>query len=106
MIAFLVGMILTVCFACAHREAIAFAILDTLIYSTWVYGFVSMLLFWRGLRKLGLSGEGRLALCSGPRPNDPDELRAWLWDWQWLYSALAFLVCLILMPVTSWISRR
>jgi len=65
-----------------------------------------MLQLQRNLRKLGLDAEGRTKLFSGPRPNDPDELRAWQWAWQFMYAFLAVLLCIIAIPVTSWLTER
>jgi hypothetical protein len=68
---------LTLWFAWARHTAILNPILVTLFCLSFGWGLVSMVLCFSSLRKLGLDGQGRLRLFSGPRPEDSDELRAW-----------------------------
>jgi len=104
LLAFLVVIPLTLWFAWRHHTTFANPILVTLFCFAFAWMFVSMVLCYRGLRKLGLDGQGRLRLFSGPRPSDPDELRAWLLGWQFMYAVLAVLLCMIAIPVASWLA--
>jgi hypothetical protein len=65
-----------------------------------------MALCFRSLRKLGLNGQDRLRLFSGPRPDDPDELRAWQLGWHFMYAVVAVMVCMIAIPIASWLSSK
>jgi hypothetical protein len=86
-------------FAWARPTTLVDSVLVTLFCLSFGWVFVSMALCFRSLRKLGLDGQGRLRLFSGPRPSDPDELRAWRLGWQFMYAVLAVLLCIIAMPL-------
>ena len=102
----LVVIPLTLWFAWRRQTMIANPILVTLFCLCFGWGLVSMLLFHQRLKKLGLSPEGRMRLFSGPRPSDPDELRAWLLGWHFISAVLAVLLCIIAIPVASWLSGK
>jgi hypothetical protein len=103
---FLVVIPLTLWFAWARQSAIANSIAVSLFCLSFAWVLVSLLQLNRGLRRLGLGPEGRTRLFSGPRPDDPDELRAWRWGWQFMYAVLAVLLCMVAIPVTSWLSGK
>ena len=50
--------------------------------------------------------EGRMRLFSGPRPDNPDEHRAWKWGWHFMYAVLAVLLSMIAFPVTAWLTGK
>lgn len=102
----LVVIPLTLWFAWARHTTVLNPILVTLFCLSFGWGLVSMALCFRSLRKLGLDGQGRLRLFSGPRPADPDELRAWQLGWHFMYAVLAVMVCMIAIPVASWLSGK
>lgn len=67
-------------------------------------GWIAMVQCYRSLRQLGLDGEGRMRLFSGPRPDDQGELRAWKWGWHFMYAFLAVLISMIAFAVTAWLT--
>jgi hypothetical protein len=89
---FLVVIPLTLWFAWTRHSAMANSIAVSLFCLSFAWVLISLLQLNRSLRNLGLAPEGRTRLFSGPRPNDPDELRAWRWGWQFLYAVLAVLL--------------
>ena len=86
-------------FALARPATLVDSLLATFLCLSFGWVLVSMALCFRTLGKLGLDGQGRLRLFSGPRPSDPDELRAWRLGWQFMYAVLAVLLCMIAMPL-------
>lgn len=106
LVAFLVVIPFTLWFAWAHHTTLLNPILVTLFCVSFAWVNASMVLCYRGLRKLGLDGEGRLRLFSGPRPSDPDELRVWLLGWHFMCAVLAVLLCMIAIPIASWLSGK
>lgn len=106
LLAFLVVIPFTLRFAWAHHTTLVNPILVTLFCLSFAWVFVSMVLCYRRLRKLGLDGEGRMHLFSGPRPSDPDELRAWLLGWHFICAVLAVLLCMIAIPAASWLAGK
>ncbi len=102
----LVVIPLTLWFAWARHTTLLNPILVTLFCLSFGWGLVSTALCFRNLRKLGLDGQGRLRLFSGPRPDDPDELRAWQSGWHFMYAVLAVMVCIIAIPIASWLSSK
>ena len=106
LIGFIVVIPLTLWFAWAHRATVASSVLITLFCLAFGWGLVSQVLLYQRPQKLGLNGEGRQRLFSGPRPENPDELRAWLTGWHFIFAAVAALLCLIAIPVASWLSGR
>jgi len=83
---------LTVWFAWSGSSSTAYSIVQLLFCFSFAWLLISLLRLQRNLRKLGLSPEDRTQLFSGPRPSDPDELRAWQCGWQFMYAALAVLL--------------
>lgn len=106
LLAFLVIIPLTLWVAWAHYTTFVDAILLTLFCLAFAWGLVSATLCFRCWRKLGLSGEGRLRLYSGPRPDDPDELRAWQLGWHFMYAIIAVMLCMVALPVASWLGGK
>jgi hypothetical protein len=82
------------------------SMLDTLFCLSLGWTFVSLFLCFRNWKKLGISGEGRLRLYSGPAPSDPDELRAWRLGWHFMSGILATMLCMIAIPVVWWLSGK
>jgi hypothetical protein len=93
-------------FAWARPTTLVDSVLVTLFCLSFGWVFVSMALCFRSLRKLGLDGQGRLRLFSGPRPSDPDELRAWQLGWHFMSAVLAVILCIIAMPIGWWLSGK
>jgi len=106
LLAFVVVIPLTLWSAWTHRNPLVNQILLTFFCVSFGWLFVSMLLCYRTLRRLGLDGQGRLRLFSGPRPDDQEELRAWQLGWHFMYAVLAVLFCIIALPVASWLSGK
>jgi len=97
---------LTLWYAWVHSLSLVNSVLETLLCLSLGWGLVSFVFCFRELRKLGLSGEGRLELFSGPRPNDPDELRAWRLGWHFMFGILGTMLCMIAIPVAWWLSGK
>jgi len=104
LLGFIVVIPLTLWFAWVHHVTVVNSVLITLFCLAFGWGLVSQILLYQRLQKLGLDGEGRLRLFAGPRPENPDELRAWLTGWHFMFAAMAALLCLIAIPVASWLS--
>ena len=97
---------LTLWFAWVHRSTVAESLIQTIFCLSFAWVCIAMLQCYRSLRHLGLDGEGRMRLFSGPRPDDPDELRAWKWAWHFMYAVLAVLVSMVAFPVTAWLTGK
>jgi len=97
---------LTLWYAWVHFMSLVNSVLETLLCVSFGWVLVSLVLCFRSLRELGLSGEGRLGLYSGPRPSDPDELRAWRLGWHFMFGVLATMLCMIAIPVAWWLSGK
>jgi hypothetical protein len=81
---------LTLWLAWVGHSGIADFILELLLALSFTWGVVALLQLQRNLRRLGLDTEGRTRLFAmKSRPDDPDELRAWRWGWQFMYAVLA-----------------
>jgi hypothetical protein len=94
----LVAISLTVWWIWTHHTNLAESAVQALFCAGFISVWVSMFQCYRVLRQLGLSAEGRKQLFSGPRPNDPDELRAWLWFRRFLLAVLAVLLFMCVIP--------
>jgi hypothetical protein len=105
-VALLVVIPLSLWFAWVHAFSLVNSILVTLFCVSFAWGNISLVLFFRSLRKLGLDGEGRMRLLSGPRPTDPDELHPWLLGWHFMFAVLAVLLSMIAIPVASWLGGK
>jgi len=81
-----------------HHANLAESAVQVLFCMAFIAVWASMFQCYRALRKLGLSPEGRKQLFSGPRPNDPDKLRAWLWFRRFLLAVLTVLLFLFAIP--------
>lgn len=97
---------LTLWAAWAAHSGIADLILQLLFVLSFTWGVVALLQLQRNLRKLGLGPEGSTRLFSGPRPDDPDELRAWQWGWQFMFAVLMVLLCIVAVLVTAWLTKK
>jgi hypothetical protein len=103
---FLLVIPLTLWFAWIGHSSIAYSIAQSLFCICFGWLLISLVQLQRNLRKLGLGPEGRTQLFSKQRPDDPDELSAWKWGWQFMYAILAVLLCLIAIPLISWLTER
>jgi hypothetical protein len=45
-------------------------------------------------------------LLPGPRPPDPIEFRAWIWNWNFFGAALLVLFCGLAISVSIWLQQR
>lgn len=107
LLGFLVVLPFTLWFAWAGHSAIAYSIAVSLFCLSFGWGLISLLQLNRSLGKLGLGPEGRTRLFSMKSPpDDPDELRAWRWGWQFMYAVLAGILSMAAIPVTSWLTGR
>jgi hypothetical protein len=88
----LVPVSLTLWWIWTHHTNLAESAVQTFLCVAFVWAWISMFQCYRALQQLGLSPEGRKQLFSGPRPNDADELRAWLWFRQFLLAVLGLLL--------------
>jgi hypothetical protein len=75
-----------------HHTNLAESAVQVLVCVAFICVWVSMFQFYRVVRQIGLSPEGRKQLLSGPRPNDADELRAWLWFRRFLLAVITLLL--------------
>lgn len=92
--------------AWAGRTELANSILVLVFCLSFGWLLLSLTLCFRSLKKLGLDGEGSMRLFSGPRPDDPDELRAWQLGWQFMYGVMAVILSMIAIPVYSWLTGK
>jgi hypothetical protein len=106
LLAFVVVVPLFLWFAWAHKASNVNSILTTLFCLAFAWASVSMSQCFRSLRKLGLSPQGRMRLFSGPRPDDPDELRAWKWGWHFMSAIAAVLLCMLAIPAAWLLTER
>jgi hypothetical protein len=104
--AFVIVIPVTLWFTWRRPSTFALQIADTLFCIAFAWGMVSTLRMLRGLRKLGLNPSNRMRVLSGPRPDDPDELYVWNWAWQFLYAVIAVMLCMIAIPIASWLSGQ
>ena len=104
--AFLIVIPFTLWFAWRHASTFAYPIAMTLFCIAFAWAAVSMVLMQRGLRKLGASPSDRMRVFSGPQPDNPDELYAWKWAWQFLYAIIAVMLCMIAIPIASSLSGK
>lgn len=88
----LVPVSLTLWWIWTHHANLAESAVQIFFCMAFIWVWVSMVQCYRALRQLGLSPEGRKQLFSGPRPNDLDELRAWLWFRRFLLAVLTVLL--------------
>ena len=95
---FIVVIPLTLWFAWAHHSTVAEAMIKTLFCISFGWMMVSTLGWFRSFRALG-SGSSSASLLLGPRPEDPDELRAWKWGRQFRYAVFALLLSMIAFAV-------
>lgn len=94
----LVPASLTLWWVWTHHTNLSESAFQIFSCGAFIWVWVSMFQLYRALRQLGLSPEGRKQLFSGPRPNDPDELRAWLWFRQFLLAVIALLLFMFAIP--------
>jgi hypothetical protein len=88
---------LTLWWVWTHHTNLAESVIQIFFYAAFIWAWVSMFRFYRVVRQLGLSPEGRKQLLSGPRPNDADELRAWQSFRQFLIAVLTGLLLMVAM---------
>lgn len=105
-LAFFLVVPLSLWLAWAHHTTIANSLLVCFFSISFGWGVVSVLLLLRKLRTLGLSAQERMRLFSGSRPSDQDELRAWHLGWHFIYAVLAVALCMIAIPIESWLSGK
>jgi hypothetical protein len=84
-----------------HHTNLTESAVQIFFYAAFIWVWVSMFQFYRVTRQLGLSGEGRKQLLSGPRPSDAEELRAWLWFRQFLFAVITTLLLMFAIPFLS-----
>ena len=94
----LVSASLTLWWIWTHHTNLAESAVQALFCVAFISVWASMFQCYRALGQLGLSAEGRKQLFSGPRPNDPDELRAWLWFRRFLLAVLTVLLFMCAIP--------
>jgi hypothetical protein len=106
LVAFLIVIPLTLWISWRRASTFTYPIAVTLFCLAFAWAAVSMLQTQRALRKLGLSPSDRMRVFSGRRPDDPDEFYAWKWAWQFVYAIIAVLLCMIAIPIASWLGRQ
>lgn len=94
----LVPISLTVWWIWTDHTNLAESAVQAFFCAAFLWVWVSMFQCYRALRQLGLSPEGSKQLFSSPRPNDPDELRAWLWFRRFLLGVLTVLLLMCAIP--------
>ena len=106
LVAFGIVIPLTLWLAWGRSKTIGYSTVVALFCLAFARAAVSLVQTQRGLRKLGLSPSNRMRVFAGPRPGDPEELYAWKWAWQFLYAVIAVGLCMIAIPIASWLSGR
>src|SRR5271169_6247009 len=104
LMAFLIVIPLTLRLAWKNPSSFANAIVTTLFCISFGWGNVSTIMRQRAIRKLGLSSISVKNIISSPRPDDPDELNVWIWMRRTLFAFIAVILCMIAIPLTSWLS--
>jgi hypothetical protein len=89
---------LTLWWIWTHHTNLAESAIEAFFCVPFIWAWISMFQLYRALQHLGLSAEGRKQLFSGPRPNDADELSAWLLFRQFLLAVLTGLLFMFAMP--------
>jgi len=109
-IAALFGLLVTIplflWFAWRDSSALMFKVAVTVFCLSWGWTMLSLLQVYRVWRELGLTGEGRLQILSGPRPDDPDALRVWKSAWRFVLAFIATILSMVAIPVADSLSRR
>jgi hypothetical protein len=100
LLAFLVVIPLTVWFAWSRKSTTIQSVIETLFCLSFAWGNVATWQWFRNFRKLGQSSSTRLLL--GPRPEDPDELRAWKWGRHCRYAFLAMILSMGGFAMVLW----
>lgn len=98
---FLVILPLTVWSFWRNPEPFIFKVAEVMFFLAWGWLLVSLLQMARISRELGLTGEGRLKVLSGPRPRDPDELRLWKSVWRFVIAFIATILAMIVFAVVG-----
>jgi hypothetical protein len=106
LMAFLIVIPLTLRLAWGNASSFANAIVMTLFCISFGWGNVSIILRQRAARKLGLRSTSVRDIISSPRPVDPDELDYWIWTRRTLFAFIAVILCMIALPLTSWLSGQ
>jgi hypothetical protein len=98
---------LTLWFTWVGHSTIGYSIALSLFCLAFAWLLISVLQLRRNLGKLGLGpgGATRLFSMRSP-PDDPDELRAWRSGWQFMYAVLAVMLCMIAIPIVSWLAGQ
>ena len=73
---------------------------------SWAWTMISLLQMYRIWRELGLTGEGRLQILSGPRPDDPDALRVWKSAWRFVLAFIATILSMVAIPVAESLTKK
>jgi len=101
MLAFLFALVtvsLTLWWSWTHHATLLESAVQAFFCLAFIWIWVTIFQCYRALRQLGLSPEGRKQLFSGPRPDDLDELRAWLWFRRFLLAVLTLLLLMFAIP--------
>ena len=104
--ALLVIVPLSLWFAWRDSSGIIFNIVETLFLLSWAWTVISLLQMFRIWRDVGLTPRERLAVLSGPRPDDPDELRVWKSAWRFMFAFLFSMAAMIGIPLADWLTKK
>jgi hypothetical protein len=103
---FLVIIPLSLWFIWRDSSAFIYKMAETAVCLSWGWTMVSLLQMFRIFREVGLTPEGRLQLLSGPRPNDPDELRVWRSAWRFMFACIATILSMVAIPVADSLTKK
>lgn len=93
-------------FVWRDSSALIFKMTETVFCLSWGWGVVSLLQMFRLWRDVGLTPRGRLQVLSGPRPDDPDELRVWKSAWRFMFAVIAGILSMIAIPIADSLTKR
>lgn len=106
LVALLVIMPLSLWFAWRDSSAPILNAVETVFLLSWAWTMVSLLQMFRVGWDVGLTSRERLAVLSGPRPDDPDELRVWKSAWRFMFALLFSMLAMIGIPLADWLTKK
>jgi hypothetical protein len=106
LVAFLIILPLTFWFVWRNSDTLIIKMTQTIFCLSWGWIVVSLLKMFRVLREVGLTPMERLYVLSGPRPDDPDELRVWKSAWQFMIAVIATILFMIAIPLADSLTKK
>ena len=79
-------------------------ILQLGVYGSVVWGFICLWGVNRSGRELGAQVTPKF--YTGPRPDDADELRVWIWGRRFVSAFLLIILCMALLTLSVWLRNE